>query len=238
MRNIRQIVAIAFVTMFVFSAIPHSYADIVSVDIKRPIYLDHKYKSDPYLCVYSSNPRDLTIAQNAIADWQNHLRDYTKNYNAWNIKVGINEQDKTLCTAEIIYSPSPNTDKFDSSGNAWWNHQVTKSKVLGLTYTFWDRAWVYVFTSQYYFPDQTQMVSDGSGKLKSVPSTLVPLSDRQILSITEHELGHVFGITRDDANPTSDAAMSQGLENANTAHITDGDVALVVEKYGNTGFTD
>src|SRR5256885_190165 len=236
MRNIRQIVAIAFVTMFVFSTIPHSYADIVGVDISRPVYLDHKYKSDPYLCVYSSTPRDLEIAKTAITDWQTHLRDYTKNYNAWNIKVGINEQDKTLCTAEIIFSPSPNTDKFDASGNAWWNHQVTESKALGLTYTFWDRAWVYVFTSQYYFPEQTQMVSDHSGKLKPVASTFVPLSDRQIFSITEHELGHVFGITQEDENLSSDTAMSQGLENANTAHITDSDVSQVVEKYGNTGF--
>jgi hypothetical protein len=236
MRNISHIVAIALATMFVFSTIPHSYADIVSVDIERPTYLDHKYKSDPYLCIYSSTPRDLKIAQTAISDWQNHLRDYTKNNDAWNIKVGINEQDRTQCTAEIIYSPYPNTDKFESTGNAWWNHQVTKSKTLGLTYTFWDRAWVYVFTSQYYFPEQTQMVSDGSGKLRPTLSTFVSLSDRQILSITEHELGHVFGITHDDDNPTSDAAMSQGLENANTAHITDSDVAQVVERYGNTGF--
>jgi len=236
MQKLGQIAAIAFVTMFVFSAIPHSYADISSVTIERPTYLDHKYKSDPYLCVYSSTPRDLKIAQTAITDWQNHIRDYTKNQNAWNIKVGLNEQDRTLCTAEIIYSPSPNTDKFDSAGNAWWDNQVTKSKALGITYTFWDRAWVYVFTSKYYFPDQTQMVSGVSGKLKPVASTFAPLSDRQILSITEHELGHVFGITQEDDSLKSDTAMSQGLENAKTAHITDNDVAQVVEKYGNSGF--
>ena len=225
-----------FAAMFVFSTVPHSYADIASVDIERPVYLDHKYKSDPYLCIYSSNPRDIKIAQTAISDWQNHLRDYTKSYNTWNIKIGINEQDRTACTAEIIYSPYPNTDKFDDANNAWWNQKVTESKVLGLTYTFWDRAWVYVFTSQYYFPEQTQMVSDSSGKLRPAPSTFVSLSDRQILSITEHELGHVFGIVHDDDNPASDTAMSQGLDNANTAHITDSDVSQVVEKYGNTGF--
>ena len=80
------------------------------------------------------------------------------------------------------------------------------------------------------------MVTDTSGKLRPAPSTFVSLSDRQILSITEHELGHVFGIVHDDDNPTSDTAMSQGLENANTAHITDSDVSQVVEKYGDTGF--
>ena len=236
MRNTRYVVALAFATMFVLSTIPHSYADVASVDIEKPTYLDHKYKSDPYLCVYSSNPRDLKIAQTAISDWQTHLRDYTKNYNAWNIKVGLNEQDRTQCTAEIMYSPSPNTDKFDSTENIWWDNKVTESKALGLTYPFWDRAWVYVFTSQYYFPEQTQMVSDGSGKLRADVSTLVPLSNKQIQSITEHELGHVFGITEDDNNPSSEGAMSQGLENANTAHITDADVSQVVEKYGNTGF--
>src|SRR2546428_4003016 len=236
MRNIKYIVAMVFAAMFVFSTVPHSYADIASVDIERPVYLDHKYKSDPYLCIYSSNPRDIKIAQTAISDWQNHLRDYTKNYSAWNIKIGINEQDRSACTAEIIYSPYLNTDKFDDANNAWWNQKVTESKVLGLTYTFWDRAWVYVFTSQYYFPEQTQMVSDSSGKLRPAPSTFVSLSDRQILSITEHELGHVFGIVHDDDNPASDTAMSQGLENANTAHITDSDVSQVVEKYGKTGF--
>ncbi|TLX83193.1 MAG: hypothetical protein E6L00_01755, partial [Thaumarchaeota archaeon] len=105
MRNIKYIVAMVFAAMFVFSTVPHSYADIASVDIERPVYLDHKYKSDPYLCIYSSNPRDIKIAQTAISDWQSHLRDYTKNYNAWSIKIGINEQDRTTCTAEIIYSP-------------------------------------------------------------------------------------------------------------------------------------
>ncbi len=80
------------------------------------------------------------------------------------------------------------------------------------------------------------MVADSSGKLRPAPSTFVPLSDRQILSITEHELGHVFGIIHHDDNPTSDTAMSQGLENANTAHVTDSDVAQVEAKYGHTGF--
>jgi hypothetical protein len=236
MPKTKYIVPMIFATMFVFSAVPHSYADIASVDIQKPTYLDHKYKSDPYLCVYSDNPRDLKIAQTAISDWQNHLRDYTKNYNAWNIKIGINQQDRTQCTAEIIYSPYPNTDKFDGTDNAWWNQKVSESKALGLTYTFWDRAWVYVFTSQYYFPEQTQMVADSTGKLRPAPSTFVSLSDRQILSITEHELGHVFGITQDDDNLTSDTAMSQGLENANTAHVTDKDVSQVVVRYGSTGF--
>ena len=236
MRNTRHIIAIAFVTMFVLSTIPHSYADITSVDIQKPTYLDHKYKSDPYLCVYSSNPRDLKIAQAAISDWQSHLKSYTKNYGAWNINVGLNTQDRTLCTAEIMYSPQPSTDKFDAAENAWWDHKVTESKTLGLTYTFWDRAWVYVFTSEYYFPDQTQTVNDGSGKLRAVPSTMVSLSDKQIQSITEHELGHVFGIADDDSNPSSNGIMSQGLENANTAHITDDDLSKVVEKYGTTGF--
>ena len=234
--NIRHITAIAFAAIFVISIIPHSYADIASIDIERPSYLDHKYKSDPYLCIYSSNPRDIKIAQMAISDWQTHLRDYTKNYNAWNIKTGINEQDRSQCTAEIMYSASPSTDKFDPAENAWWNNKVTESKVLGLTYTFWDRAWVYVFTSKYYFPEQTQMVKDSSGKLRPATSTLASLSDRQILSITEHELGHVFGIIHDDDNLTSDSAMSQGLENAETAHVTDSDVSQVVEKYGYTGF--
>src|SRR6267143_5483668 len=236
MRNIRNMVAIAFAAMFVISIVPHSYADIASIDIERPVYLDHKYKSDPYLCIYSNNPRDIKIAQTAITDWQNHLRDYTKNYNSWNIKIGINQQDRSQCTAEIIYSPSPNTDKFDDTNNIWWNHKVTESKALGLTFTFWDRAWVYVFTSKYYFPEQTQMVKDSSGKLRPATSTLASLSDRQILSITEHELGHVFGITHHDDNPTSDSVMSQGLENADTAHVTDSDVSQVVEKYGYTGF--
>jgi len=236
MQNTKIVAAIALATMFFASTVPFSYADISSVEIDKPTYLDHKYKSDPNLCIYSTNPRDIKIAQQAISDWQTHLRDYTKNYNAWNIKIGINQQDRSQCTAEIMYSPYPNTDKFESSDNAWWNERVTESKVLGLTYAFWDRAWVYVFTSEYYFPNQTQMVDDGSGKLRPAPSTMVSLSDRQILSITEHELGHVFGITQDDNNPTSGAAMSQGLENANTAHITDGDVSQVVQKYGNTGF--
>jgi hypothetical protein len=80
------------------------------------------------------------------------------------------------------------------------------------------------------------MVADSTGKLRPAPSTFVSLSDRQILSITEHELGHVFGITQDDDNLTSDTAMSQGLENANTAHVTDKDVSQVVERYGSTGF--
>jgi hypothetical protein len=236
MQNIKIMVAIAFATMFLMSAIPHSYADIASIDIQKPTYLDHKYKSDPYLCIYSSNPRDIKIAQSAISDWQTHLKEYTKNYNAWNIKIGINEQDRSQCTAEIMYSPFPNTDKFDSEGNTWWNEKVTESKVLGLTYAFWDRAWVYVFTSEYYFPNQTQMVEDSSGKSRPVPSTFVSLTDRQILSITEHELGHVLGIIHDDDNPTSNSAMSQGLENANNAHVTDSDVSQVVAKYGNTGF--
>src|SRR5438132_8813439 len=236
MQNIKYMVAMAFAAMFVLSTIPHSYADVSSVDIKRPTFLDHKYKSDPYLCIYSDNPRDIKIAQTAINNWQNQLRDYKKNYDSWNIKIGINEQDRTQCTAEIIYSPYPNTDKFDDTNNAWWNHKVTESKALGLTYTFWDRAWVYVFTSKYYFPEQTLMVSDGTGKLRPATSTLATLSDHQILSITEHELGHVFGIIHDDENPTSDSAMSQGLENANNAHVTDSDVSQVVDRYGNTGF--
>ena len=225
-----------FAAMFVIGIVPHSYADIASVDIVKPTYLDHKYKSDPYLCIYSDNPRDIKIAQTAITDWKNHLKTYTKNHNAWNIKIGINEQDRSACTAEIMYSPYPNTDKFDGIVNAWWNDKVTQSKALGLTYTFWDRAWVYVFTSKYYFPEQTQMVQDSSGKLRPATSTLVSLSDRQILSITEHELGHVFGIIHEDDNPTSNNIMSQGLENANTAHVTDSDVSQVVEKYGITGF--
>src|SRR5438132_8018373 len=236
MLNIKIMVTLALSAMFFVSTVPYSYADIASVEIEKPTYLDHKYKSDPYLCIYSSNPRDLKIAQTAISDWQNHLREYTKDSTAWNIKIGINEQDRSQCTAEIMYSPFPNTDKFDSDGNAWWNEKVTESKVLGLTYAFWDRAWVYVFTSQYYFPNQNQMVDDNSGKSRSVPSTFVPLTDRQILSITEHELGHVFGIIHDDDNPTSNSAMSQGLENANNAHVTDSDVSQVVDRYGNTGF--
>ena len=221
--------------LFIFSIVPHSYAQITSVEIDKPTYLDHKYKSDPYLCIYSSNTRDLKIAQDAIHDWQNHLKNYTKNYDAWNIKIGVNEQDISKCTAEIMYSISPNTDKFDSTDNAWWNQKVTQSKVLGLTYAFLDRAWVYVFTSEYY-SEKTQMIQDASGKLRSVPNTFVSLSDKQILSITEHELGHVFGIVNDDNNPTSDGVMSQGLVNANTAHITYGDISQVVQKYGNTGF--
>jgi hypothetical protein len=236
MQNIKTIVAIALAATFLVSTVPYSYADIASVEIVKPTYLDHKYKSDPYLCIYSSNPRDLKIAQEAISDWQTGLRDYTKNYNAWNVKVGVNSQDRSQCTAEIMYSPFPNTDKFDSADNAWWNERVTASKALGITYPFWDRAWVYVFTSEYYYPAQTQMVEDSSGKLRPVPDTFVSLSDRQVLSITEHELGHVFGILQDDENLSSGSAMSQGLENANTAHITASDVSQVVERYGTTGF--
>jgi hypothetical protein len=66
MPKTKYIVPMIFAAMFVFSAVPHSYADIASVDIQKPTYLDHKYKSDPYLCVYSDNPRDLKIAQTAI----------------------------------------------------------------------------------------------------------------------------------------------------------------------------
>ena len=229
-------VAIMFAAMFALAAIPHSYAQIASVEIDKPTYFDHKYKSDPYFCIFSSNPRDLKIAQNAISDWQSHLRNYTKNYNAWNIKIGINEQDRSQCTAEIMYSPYPNTDKFDGAENAWWNERVSGSKVLGITYALWDRAWVYVFTSEYYLTAQTQMIEENDGKLRPIAHTYLPLSDRQILSITEHELGHVFGILLDDNNLTSNTVMSQGLENAKTAHITNSDVAQVVQRYGNTGF--
>jgi hypothetical protein len=235
-QNIKTIVAMAFAASFLLSTVPYSYAQIASVEVDRPTYLDHKYKSDPYICIYSSNPNDLKIAQVAITDWQIHLKDYTKNYNSWNVKIGINEQDRSQCTTEIMYSPYPNTDKFDPADNAWWNQKVTQSKVLGLTYTLWDRAWVYVFTSEYYYPTQTQMVEDSSGKLRAVSNTSVSLSDKQILSVTEHELGHVFGIVQDDDNPTSGSAMSQGLQNAKSAHITSSDVSQVIQKYGTTGF--
>lgn len=188
-------------------------ADSSKPSVIKPIRLDFKFHDEPVICLFGTDEKITNEGLNSISDWQNKLKLYTNNTNAWNIITTINPLDTSKCTTEIYFLKKP-TDLLTLS-----------MKYQGITHLQEDRAVIEVYTTQWYNDEAIKYVKDQSGKRRPVPFEYEDVPIPLLGKVTRHELGHVLGLQHQQ----SDSIMITG---AILATITDKDCKDVIAKYG------
>ncbi len=181
-----------------------------SITIK-PIYVDFRFHKKPIICIFGSDQGAINIGIDSITEWRDNLRNYTKN-SGWDITVTVNPKQISSCSTEIHFVKEP-TLFSDVSGTQ------------GVTMFQEDRAIVEVYTTQYYEPTAFKLVKDGSNKERPVAGQYTDVPLDHLKSVTEHELGHVFGLSHQKDN----SIMVTGYV---ISHISNKDCQRVVAKYG------
>jgi hypothetical protein len=177
----------------------------------KPIYVDFKFHEKPTICIFGSDKGAINVGIDSITEWRDKLRSYTRN-SGWDMTVTVNPQDISSCSTEIhfVKKPALFSDVTDAQG-------VTMFQA--------DRAIVEIYTTQYYEPAAFKLVKDNSNKERPVAGQYADVPLSHLKSVTEHELGHVFGLSHQKDN----SIMVTGYV---ISHISNKDCQLVVAKYG------
>jgi hypothetical protein len=178
----------------------------------QPIYVDFKFHKKPVICIFGSDEKAINVGVDSVLEWQNNLRDYTRDSNSWEMTITVNPQNISSCSTEIHFVKGPTLfpDVIDAQG---------------ITMVQADRAVVEVYTTQYYDPTAFKLVKDGSNKWRPVAGEFADVPPSHLKSVTEHEFGHVLGLSHQKDN----SIMVTGHV---IAHISDKDCQGVVAKYG------
>ena len=161
------------------------------------------------------------ITKQAIFDWQNKLKEYTNNYDAWNINYNFIQNDHTNNATDDVSSLNCNIfiDFVDVIINS--NDEIIIAN--GMT---WELV---------------------SGEPLIEISTYRELSQTQFVSTITHELGHAFGLGEYITNePELIEKWDQGIDlpsimikhavSKGVKKITELDLEKMVSIYGNDGF--
>lgn len=214
-------ISIFLISLLLIPIIQTSYETKTTTDMLVPMnytvdpFSDIHLKSNPNICIFSSNDREIKAGKQAVHDWQVSMQRYTKDYQNWNltptVHSKINNIERTGCNVEIYYSKAP--QYFDDP------------TVQGVEKNFEYKGIIEVYTTQIYFPSSFAVVKDTSGKLRPIPNQHPDVPYDNLVTVTEHELGHAFGL----GHELQDSIMRQGYL---VQHITSKDCKNMVQIHG------
>jgi len=212
---LKLIIVLLFIAITPLSASGYEYYET------NPYNMINK---DPTVCYISFEYVEIyeNVTKQAISDWQTGLKEYTNNYDAWNIYYKFIQND---------YEDDVRSD-IDSLG-------------CDIFVDFTDTVYNRIDGTVSDFNGNYGTVVSGHGLIEI--STSNGLSYEQLVTTTTHELGHAFGlghyITDEDEiveqwtqGTYLPSIMMQGLPSQNSKQITELDLKKMVTLYGNNGF--
>jgi len=190
----------------------HVQKDEKAENIIKPVYLGFKFHTSPIICIFGTDTH-TSVGLNSVLDWQNKLIIFTDNKNGWGITTLVNPLENSRCSTEIHFLKEPHDEL------------IRSIKSQGITYFEEGKAFVEVYTTQYYDSTAFLYINDQSGKTRPVIGEFAEVPIDLLEKVTKHELGHVFGLKHQKEN----SIMITGPV---LAEITDKDCEEVIKNYG------
>ena len=202
-----------FVSIILIPNVAYGELNDTKSDVIKPVVLDFKFRNEPIICLIGTDDKAIQEGINSVSDWMEKLKTYSKHPQNWNMTVLESPQDLSNCNVEIHFLKKP-TDE-----------NIKQLKNQGITIFQPSRAYVEIYTQQYYNDDAIKYVNDGSGKDRPVVGEYADVPIEYLGKVIKHEMGHVFGLEHQQ----SDSVMVTGYR---VAHITKQDCSNVFKKYG------